>query len=169
MMSASRRACAVLAAAALVWCLLILLPPALMSLRQPEAAVLLRRLFAPVCHQEAARSFLIAGHPLAVCHRCTAVYLAFAAVAVGFSLLSLPGLLREMSLPRLALFLLPMAVDAGFDLLGWWSNSALSRSVSGGCAGAGLACFVIPAWIEAWKEFFPLHAHITLSRKVHDG
>lgn len=34
--------------------------------------------FAPLCHQDAARSFAIDGHTLAVCHRCAGIYFGLA-------------------------------------------------------------------------------------------
>lgn len=43
-----------------------------------------------------------------------------------------------------------MLLDYVLDVLGMWNNGAISRSVSGSIAGAGLALFTIPAWMEAW-------------------
>jgi predicted membrane protein DUF2085 len=55
------------------------------------AAYFLRRCFALVCHQDPARSFWIAGAPLAICVRCLGIYLgvsagAFLRTSRGFAL-----------------------------------------------------------------------------------
>jgi uncharacterized membrane protein len=40
-----------------------------------SAAVILYLFFSPICHQIPERSFAVLGHPMAVCHRCSGIYL----------------------------------------------------------------------------------------------
>lgn len=169
MSASAKRAYAALAAGALLWSLLILLPPLLISSGEPGWGLLLRRFFAPVCHQEEARSFHLAGHALAVCHRCAGVYFAFTAALLCLPFRFIPLPLRRMPPLLLALCLLPMAADVAFDLFGWWGNSAASRALTGACAGAGLAFFVAPAWIRAVQDIFSTHISVPIPGEVNDG
>ncbi len=101
--------------------------------------------FAPVCHQIAERSFHFLGEPLAVCHRCTGLYVGF-----GVGLVAWPRLgrarnrLREH--PRLMLaFFAPILIDA---LL--LPNTPLTRFVTGFLASFPVGLF---AWIAALDLF----------------
>lgn len=69
---------AVLSGAALAY-------PLLLSSGYVLAAWGVYQFFAPVCHQDAARSFWIAGVPLPVCARCLGIYIG-ATVGAFFSL-----------------------------------------------------------------------------------
>ncbi len=169
MSATAKRAYAVLAAGALFWCLLILLPPLLDTAGAPQWGLLARSFFAPVCHQEEARSFHLMGHALAVCHRCAGAYFGFAAAVLCLPFRVVPSRLRRLGPAALALLLLPMALDVALDLLGWWSNTPVSRAATGLCAGAGLACFVTPAWIRACHEIFSPHISVTIPGEVNDG
>lgn len=111
-----------------------------------------RLFYSPVCHQDVARSFLIGGWPMNVCHRCSGIYLSFTV-----TLLLLPPFRgrrwwHSVSVRRLAIFVLPLLLDYALDVLGVWRNSAMSRLLSGTVAGAGLALFVLPAWMELWTS-----------------
>ncbi len=75
------------------------------------AAALLYGFFAPVCHQIAERSFDLAGHPLAVCHRCFGFYVGF---TLGLAALPSVGRFRDWLLDRprrILFFLAPTAID----------------------------------------------------------
>jgi hypothetical protein len=45
-----------------------------------------------------------------------------------------------------------MVLDYALDVLGVWSNGAMSRTISGAIAGSGLAVFTVPAWMELWTQ-----------------
>lgn len=100
-----------------VWILPLFLAP-LLEAMSPGLGALAYRLYEPVCHQLAERSYSLAGHPLGVCARCLGLY------AGGlFGLLIWPRLNRlrvaVLERPRRLLwFLVPMAVDvvAPWDL-----------------------------------------------------
>ncbi|MCB2205335.1 DUF2085 domain-containing protein [bacterium] len=146
----SRTAYAVLLAAALLWTLGIFVAPALHASGNDAGALISRLFYAPVCHQQVERSFAVFSWPLSVCHRCSAIYVAFTLVLLAFPFLRRFPFFVSLPLSRLAIFILPMLLDYVLDVLGLWNNSGISRAISGSVAGAGLAIFVLPAWMEFW-------------------
>lgn len=104
----------------------------------------LRQVFAPVCHQNPARSFLLSGEPLAVCSRCTGIYFGF---WLGFLVYPLfYGLREENPVPRsiLALAFVPMAVDVFIEVAGWYASSLWVHAITGFFAGMIVAFVVLP-------------------------
>lgn len=102
-----------------------------------RAATFLYAVFAPVCHQLAERSFHLAGHPLAVCHRCFGFYAGF---TLGLIVLPLVRPARDWLLdePRRILMLLaPTAIDWLLPM-----NTPASRSATAVLAGAGIAVLI---------------------------
>ncbi len=102
-----------------------------------RAATFLYEVFAPVCHQLAERSFHLAGHPLAVCHRCFGFYSGF---TLGLIVLPLVRPARDWLLDeprRILLLLAPTAVDWLLPM-----NTPASRSVTAVLAGAGIAVLI---------------------------
>lgn len=86
---------------------------------RPVLAGWLYAAFDRVCHQIAERSFHLAGHPLAVCHRCTGLY---AGGLAGLVLLPrLSGIAdRLLASPRwIPALALPLLAD--WTLWGHWS------------------------------------------------
>lgn len=76
-----------------------------------RAATLLYEFFARVCHQIAERSFHLAGHPLAVCHRCFGFYVGFTLGLVALPFIR-PARDWLLDRPRRILFFLaPAAID----------------------------------------------------------
>ena len=103
---------------------LVLAPPLLAAAGWPYAEVL-RWLLHSICHQIPERSFHLLGEPLAVCQRCTGLYLGFALGVVAWPML--PRLAARLAAqPRyVGFFALPMALD-------WLvENSAASRFATG--------------------------------------
>lgn len=93
--------------------------------------------FFPVCHQIGERSFHFFGHALAVCHRCSGLYVGF---TLGLALLpALPWLQRRLfAEPRwLLAFAAPMAADVFL-----WQNTWWSRTASGLLAAFPVGLFV---------------------------
>ncbi len=144
---------AVLTALAAMWTAGTFAPPLAHWLGGDETAILARLFFSPVCHQDTARSFMLGEWPMGVCHRCTGIYLSFTLMLFVFPLLRRWRLFDSLSVPRLAIFTLPLLLDYVLDVLGFWRNSPASRSVSGIVAGAGLALFTLPAWLEFWTAW----------------
>ncbi len=121
---------------ALTWVGLIFLAPYSRQSGWPGSG-LLYFFFHQICHQLPERSFSLAGHPLAVCHRCLGIYLGFAAglLLVGCRLRIWRALHRQ---PRLLiLFWIPLAVDALLLPNTWWS-----RFLTGWLAAFPVAFFV---------------------------
>lgn len=81
----------------------------------PLLGDLLFRLYTPLCHQLAARSFVCLGHQVAFCHRCTAMYISIAVGGLLFA--ALRRWLPPRSLRLAGLLLLPIALDGGSHLL----------------------------------------------------
>lgn len=101
--------------------------------------------FSYVCHQLPERSFFIAGYPLAVCARCTGVYLGFTVGVMSYPLIYS---LRRTQVPeRKWLFIAatPLAIDFGLGLMGIWENTHWSRFSTGALIGGAAVFFVMPA------------------------
>lgn len=118
---------------------LALLPPFV----SPEWRGLVMSVFAPVCHQLPARSPHIAEVPIAICDRCTGIYvgLIIGVVTVEWG----RGLWTQMGTFGAYVFLGslgPAGVDWVGDILGLWSNTPLSRSLTGLLFGVTAASFV---------------------------
>lgn len=111
-------------------------------------ALIIYQAFSRVCHQIPERSFYIAGHPLAVCARCTGLYIGLAAGVLLFPLLRS---LRSTETPaRFWLFAAaaPMGIDFLLGFSGIWANTHLSRFVTGALLGAVAALFIMPGLID---------------------
>ena len=118
---------------------LVIAAPWLMH-RGSWLAPLLYTLFDPVCHQIPERSFHLWHEPLAVCHRCTGLYLGF---TLGIALW--PGFptaaARLLARPRvIVLFAIPLAIDALLI-----ANTATSRFITGLVASFPVALFALAA------------------------
>ncbi len=116
-------------------------------------APLFYALFAPVCHQNPARSFAVSGYPLAVCHRCSGIYLGlFLASLIP---LELRGVLSSSWRRTLWVFcgVTPLLLDVFLQITGLWTNTSLSRFLTGLVFGAMLSSLTIPAVVEFVEEF----------------
>jgi uncharacterized membrane protein len=103
-------------------------------------APFLYAIFDPVCHQIPERSFHLWHQPLAVCHRCTGLYLGFALGAALWP--SFPrAAARLLARPRsIVLFSLPLVIDA---LL--LASTPASRFLTGVVAAAPVALLALAA------------------------
>ncbi|MFZ1730517.1 MAG: DUF2085 domain-containing protein [Bacteroidota bacterium] len=142
-----------LTALAALWTAALFAAPIAHSGGHDETAILSRLFFSPVCHQDVSRSFLLWNWPVSVCHRCTGIYLSFTFTLFVFPWLRGLRIFHSFSLPRLAIFMLPLLLDYMLDVAGVWQNSPSSRAISGFVAGTGLALFTMPAWLEFWTSW----------------
>ncbi len=104
--------------------------------------------FSHLCHQTAERSFFIAGHPFAVCTRCTGLYAGFAVAVALYPLLT--SLKRTYTPERKWLFIAaaPLAIDFAVGFLGIWQNTHFSRFSTGAILGAATVFFVMPGLVQ---------------------
>ncbi|MFL6228138.1 MAG: DUF2085 domain-containing protein [Pyrinomonadaceae bacterium] len=133
---------------ALAFVALLFAAPVLESAGHGTAAWFVYHSFAPLCHQIAERSFYVAGHPLAVCARCTGVYAGFAACLLLYPLLRPLRLTQAPPRAWLWVAVLPTAVDFSINFTGLAHNTHLSRLVTGAWLGAGAVFFVMPGLVE---------------------
>jgi len=121
---------AALLAGSTLWCLSIVAAPVL-------GLSWVYEFFSRICHQDPARSWHIAGEPLAVCIRCASIYFAFTA-ALWLGLKSSPRWLRiSLALMVCEFVIARLIVDA-----------ALLRSITGVLVGLSAAPFVRQAFEE---------------------
>jgi uncharacterized membrane protein len=133
----------------LLWgslCCLIFAAPLLVShTKYPALAAVLYLFFAPVCHQNPERSFFIWGYALAVCQRCTGIYLGlFLSSILPFEsrrLLASPLGRRTWVLGAMV----PLLLDIALPYFGVWTNSSVSRFTTGLIFGAMLSSLLVPA------------------------
>lgn len=109
---------------------LIFLAPYLQSLRNPIGS-LIYAIFSPFCHQSSSRCFQLWGHPLAVCGRCTGIYLGS---LLGLVIYPLLGALNRPFYPPLlffVLFSLPIGIDSIGNFAHLWATSIWIRFATG--------------------------------------
>lgn len=143
-----RATAGVTAACCLVIAMVVAAP--LSSASNGRAASLLYEFFAPVCHQIAERSFHLAGHPLAVCHRCFGFYVGF---TLGLAVLPFVRGFRDWLLdkPRRILFCLaPTAIDWLLPV-----NTPASRFGTALLASAAIALLVWAAIDQITERHAP--------------
>lgn len=105
-------------------------------------------LFSSVCHQDPGRSFACFGHPLAVCHRCTGIYVALFLTSLWpfeLSLLLQPPRRRRLWILAATM---PLLWDAVAPLAGLWVNTQTTRFLTGLLFGWMLASLLVPAVSE---------------------
>jgi uncharacterized membrane protein len=95
-----------------------------------------------LCHQDPDRSFQIAGHQMAVCERCVAIYGALLLGGLLFALLR--SRLVPLSPRGLLMFALPMAIDGLTQLPGLRESTWELRVVTGVLFGLGVCWTVLP-------------------------
>jgi uncharacterized membrane protein len=112
----------------------------LLAPTHPLAALLVRSFFSRLCHQDPARSFVIAGSPVAVCVRCLGIY---CGVALGMFL----RMGKVSAFRLLAVAMLVNLVDVGSGMLHWHGNMPVTRFWLGLLLGiaAGSIFFLAPS------------------------
>ena len=104
--------------------------------------------FSFVCHQLPARSPHVNDTQLAVCHRCLGIYWALPAAAVLYGLTKGLRMLKgRRTLTVVLIAGLPAAIDWSGDIFGFWTNTPLSRIITGAIFGL-VAGYVIAEGIS---------------------
>ena len=120
-------------------------------------SVLARLVFHSVCHQDPARSLVIAGALLPVCARCTGIYLGFLA---GWSLRLFrrgPDRDRRLSVALLFAGIAPLVIDGFANWAGLFNTPSAARLLTG-------LLFGITAARALWPELLPALETIKFTR-----
>lgn len=142
---------ATLAAGSVAWVVLVVLAPEL----PPALAAIVYGIGGVVCHQRPERSFHWHGAQLAVCARCTGIYLGACTLAILAPLP--PSFYARWGGPParigrlLAVAALPMAATLGAEWTGVWMPSSIARAGTGVVLGAAVALVVTAALGAASK------------------
>jgi uncharacterized membrane protein len=155
------------ASAALAVLAFIVGAPLALASGRGQLAASIYQSFSHLCHQLPERSYFIAGHPFAVCARCTGIYAGFAAAAV---LYPIARSLRHIEAPpRKWLFIAaaPLAIDFAIEFSGVWHNTHSSRLVTGALLGSVALFYVMPGLLDlslrSWKRGSSSTANIVTS------
>ena len=143
---------AALMALSILWASLILAAPWLMTQGHFLASAVIYKGFSAVCHQAPERSFYFYGRPMGVCSRCASIYAGF---IIGLLLYPLLRDLREERFPprwMLTGAAAPTAIDFRGGVLGLFSNTFLSRALTGILFGAVAAFYVAPGLVSALND-----------------
>ncbi len=126
-----------------IWLGLIVAAPLLLAHHDHLSALVIYQSFAALCHQLPERSFHVFGCPLAVCARCTGIYLGF---LCGLIVYPCWRRLDDETMPERRWLLLaaaPMLIDVTGNALGVFANSLTSRTMTGLIAGAAGAFYLL--------------------------
>jgi len=120
--------------------------------RGTDGAAFLYACFAPICHQNPARSLHLWGFPLAVCSRCLGIYLGFGAGLVLYPFLR--GF-QTVRLPALRSFIIasvPIVVDFAGNVLRFWSTPDIPRALTGFLWGLILPFYFLSGLAELFQR-----------------
>lgn len=151
-----RRAAIVYAALLLVslgWLAAIFAAPVLLTDGHPLSAIVIYQSLSGICHQIPDRSFHLYGFPLAVCSRCTGIYVGF---VVGLMLYPFVRSLRNQTMPARHWLIaagLPMLIDFGGGYLGLFKNTFVSRAATGGLLGVAFSAYILTGMISVVQEW----------------
>ena len=127
--------------------ILIFIAPYLMYTKN-KFGFLIYFIFSPLCHQIPERSFHLFGFPLAVCSRCTGIYLG---LLIGTIIYPLFRNLENTTLPSPKIFILislPMGIDAFGNIINLWISPNFVRSATGIIWGIILPFYLIPGIVD---------------------
>jgi uncharacterized membrane protein len=107
--------------------------------------------FSTICHQIPGRSFLISGHPVAVCHRCSGIYFGLFAG----SLITIHSLHRSPQRRRnwLIAAIIPLFIDALLPYAGLWESTPATRFITGSLFGVVSSQILARGAAEFLHEF----------------
>jgi len=131
-------------------CVMIVAAPILSSHSYTKASAFFYVSFSFFCHQIQERSFSLCGHALAVCHRCSGIYLGFflgSFVDAGFLL----RFLRSRRISVLAATI-PMLFDIVFSQTGFWPGAGMIRFLTGLLFGILISPLLVRGLTELLSE-----------------
>jgi len=130
-----------------ILCALILAAPVLARHSCHSVASVLYFFFSPLCHQIPARSFKLCGYPLAVCHRCSGIYLGMF-LGTFFGNRTIQNCMNARRVLVLCA-IVPISLDALASFAGFWTGFALIRFSTGLLFGT----LISPLFVCAFTEF----------------
>jgi len=148
----------------IIWTLAIFLIPFFQGLGDNLFSEYGYIFFSTTCHQLDSRSFFFFGQKVAVCSRCTSVYIAFTFGVLIYPLFNN----KENKLPPIWLLIIAsglLLLDAGFDILDIFKNTFLSRIITGSIIGFLLPFYLIPGTINFVNEINQKYFKGTLGKK----
>jgi uncharacterized membrane protein len=113
-----------------LWLGAIVAAPYLRS-RGSGIAPFLYACFSPICHQRPERSFFAFGYPLAVCARCSGIYLGALVGILAYPFVRGFDALRLPKARTLAVFSALIICDTAANVLGLWNTGPLLRLATG--------------------------------------
>ena len=134
------------------WIGLIFAAPWLMAERRFFASTIIYQGFSAVCHQIAERSFHFHGFPLGVCSRCIGGYAGF---VMGLAIYPFLRDLGEEKFPARWILIasaIPVAIDFAGGFSGIFTNTFLSRALTGMLFGAVAAFYILPGLISTFSD-----------------
>jgi len=134
-----------------IWLAGILLAPLLADIHTTTSAGLYF-LYQPACHQISDRSFLIQGHPLAVCIRCTAFYFAGLGVII-FYLFN--NKITQWPSRVYIILALPAVLDFILEKTGLYYHNEVIRTMTGFLLGVVFFQILVIAISKEIKSLFP--------------
>ncbi|MDD8017538.1 MAG: DUF2085 domain-containing protein [Bacteroidota bacterium] len=129
-----------------IWCSVIIATPLMVSygVFGSVTAHFFYKFFHTICHQFESRSFHINDHPFAVCIRCSSIYAGFFVALLAIRFINKfqkesDSFFHHKRIMKLILIAFPMFIDAMVDTFNIIPSSTLSRIITGGWFGLGMA------------------------------
>lgn len=139
-------------------CLTAFSAPLLLANSFPVASAFCYFPFSHLCHQNPERSFFIMQYPIALCHRCSGIYLGFFLGTIFARIFHQTLLTKNPSHTRQAqvfVAVVPLVLDALLPFTGLWSGTWLSRFLTGIVFGYLIA----PILVKAIEELIQIYFH----------
>ncbi len=146
-MESNKRVYTILVVLTGLWCLGILIAPAL-QVSHPVVASIVYSAYSPICHQIDSHCFHLFDAKWGVCIRCSAIYFSF------FLSLLLYPFFRRLSSPSfpgrwwIALAVTPMVIDVFLSFTGFHPSTPLTRMITGALFGMVLPLYILPPLLE---------------------
>ena len=137
----------------ILWCFLFISVPLLREggSFSRRVSVLFTLFFSPVCHQIPDRSFHISGYPIAVCARCSGIYIGF---LLGIIVYPFFQNLKKHVLPSnwiLIIGIFPMVLEISLSKMRVIHSNLYLISMSGLVIGSVMAFYVIPGIFQLFN------------------
>ncbi len=145
--------------------MLIILAPYLLHSKS-KYGLFIYFIFSPLCHQIPEKSFYLFGFPLAVCSRCTGIYLGFLIGTLIYPFFRNLGNSKLPSPKVFILFSLPMMVDVGGNFFNLWTSLNILRFITGIIWGVILLFYLIPGIVDLSRLIVKPKVHLV---KLENG